>query len=253
MSDVPDLSTATLNGTLDAPELKGDGLFPRTRWSLVRRAAIVHTALGDWLGFYWYPLYAWARKRGASPEDAADGVQGFLARLCGNNLLAQADESRGRLRSWLLTSFSNYLAAEHAKTETVKRTVNIISAGIDWAGVEAAYSADAIQSTSPDHVYARTWALTLMDEALERVGDHYEKTGRRAMFEALLPALESPLADDTYEQLGPHLGVTGAALRQSAVRMRQRYRRALLDLASARLGITSEAQLGRELRSLLCK
>ena len=92
-----------------------------------------------------------------------------------------------------------------------------------------------------------------MDEALDSVGEHYEKTGRRAMFEALLPALESPLEDVTYEQLAVPLGATGAALRQSAVRMRQRYRRALLDLASARLGITSEAQLGRELRSLLCK
>ncbi len=253
MSDVPDLFTAIPEGAPDAPDRKGDGLFPRTRWSLVRRAAIVHTALGDWIGSYWYPLYAWARKRGASPEDAADGVQGFLARLCGNNLLAQADESRGRLRSWLLTSFSNYLAAEHAKTETQKRTVNLVAAGIDWASVEAAYSTDALESTSPDHVYARTWALTLMDEALDRVGDHYEKTGRWAMFEALLPALESPLEDVTYEQLAVPLGVTGAALRQSAVRMRQRYRRALLDLASARLGITSEAQLGQELRALLCK
>ena len=253
MSDVPNQLDAVPEDIPGAPILKSTGLFPRTRWSLVRRAAIAHTALGDWLGCYWYPLYAWARKRGASPEEAADGVQGFLARLCSNNLLAQADESRGRLRSWLLTSFLNYLAGKYTKTETLKRSVDIFSVGIDWDSVESAYSADAIHATSPDHVYARTWALTLMDEALDRVSDHYEKTGRRALFEALLPALESPLEDATYEQLAPPLGVTGAALRQAAVRVRQRYRRTLLDLASARLGITSEVLLGRELRELLCK
>ncbi len=253
MTDVSGNTTPDDDGNPNVAGAKNAGLFPRTRWSLVRRAAIVHTALGDWLGSYWYPLYAWARKRGASPEDAADGVQGFLARLCGNNLLAQADESRGRLRSWLLASFSNYLAAEHAKTTTLKRSVDIVSAGIDWSSVEEAYAADAIHATSPDHVYARTWAITLMEEALDRVGDHYEKSGRRAVFEALLPALESPLEEVTYEHLALSLGVTGAALRQTAVRMRQRYRRALLDLASARLGIVNEVQLAQELRSLLCK
>ena len=117
MTDVSGNTTPGDDGNPNLARAKNAGLFPRTRWSLVRRAAIVHTALGDWLGSYWYPLYAWARKRGASPEDAADGVQGF------------------------------------------------------------------------------------------------EKSGRRAVFEALLPALESPLEEVTYEQLAPSLGVTGVALR----------------------------------------
>ena len=101
------------------PHPAGSGLFARTRWSLVRRAAAgdagARGALGEWLGVYWYPLYAWARRRGLSPEDASDGVQSFLEKMCAQQLLARADITRGKLRSWLLKSFSNHLASEDTR------------------------------------------------------------------------------------------------------------------------------------------
>ncbi|MEK0450395.1 MAG: hypothetical protein RL088_2663 [Verrucomicrobiota bacterium] len=181
----------------DAGLHAGAALFPRTRWSLVRRASGGAGPLGDWIGFYWYPLYAWSRGRGASPEDAADGVQGFLEKLCARNLLAQADETRGKLRSWLLASFSNYLATEHTKSTRLKRGGIAERVRIDWGNVESAFATDLAADTQPDRVYARAWAITLLDEALERVGKHYEKTARQDLFAALLPALESPLAEDT--------------------------------------------------------
>ena len=103
----------------------------------------------------------------------------------------------------------------------------------------------------PDALYARTWALSLMEEALESVATHYAETNRTPLFDALLPALESPLPEDTYAQVATRLAMTPAALRQASVRLRQRYRRALLDLAALRLGITCEAALEDELRALL--
>ena len=233
----------------------GSGLFSRTRWSLVRRATVegnaAHGALDELLAIYWYPLYAWARRSGRLPEDASDGVQGFLGKVCAQNLIAKADADRGKLRSWLLRSFSNHLATEHERATRLKRGGDATHVYIDWTGAESAYLAEPALISSPEALYARTWALSLMEEALENVARHYGETDRAALFDALLPALESPLPEDTYAAVATRLAMTPAALRQASVRLRQRYRRALLDLAAARLGITSEAALEDELRALL--
>ena len=109
MTDVSGNTTPGDDGNPNLARAKNAGLFPRTRWSLVRGAAIVHTALGDWLGSYWYPLYAWARKRGASPEDAADGVQGFFEYLLSGELLRKARPGEGRFRNFLLVAFRRWL------------------------------------------------------------------------------------------------------------------------------------------------
>jgi RNA polymerase sigma-70 factor (ECF subfamily) len=233
----------------------GSGVFARTRWSLVRRASgdglVAHNALDELLTIYWYPLYAWARRRGLSPEDAGDGVQGFLGKVCERNLVAQADAERGKLRSWLLKSFSHFLITEHERSHRQKRGGDAAHVHIDWSGAETAYLAEPALTSTPEVLYARTWALSLMEEALEHVATHYAETNRGALFDALLPALESPLPDDTYADVAALLAMTPAALRQASVRLRQRYRRALLDLAAVRLGITSEAQLEDELLTLL--
>jgi RNA polymerase sigma-70 factor (ECF subfamily) len=230
-------------------------LFSRTRWSLVRRASRhdddSQEALGELLSIYWYPLYAWARRRGLSPEDASDGVQGFIHKLCDRKLLSQVEEGRGKLRSWLLRSFRNYLTDEAVRGRREKRGGGAEHVHIDWSGAENAYLAEPGLITSPDALYARTWALSLMDEALERVARYYTDSGRSALFEALLPALESPLPEQTYSMVAADLRMSPAAVRQSAVRLRERYRRTLLELAAIRLGVTSEAQLDQELRELL--
>ena len=233
----------------------GSGLFSRTRWSLVRRAAVEGNAalgaLDELLAIYWYPLYAWAGRGGRSPEAASDGVQDFLAKVCAQNLIARANGERGRLRSWLLKSFANHLASEHEQATRQKRGGDATHVPIDWTGAETAYLAEPALMSSPAALYARTWALSLMEEALERVATHYAETNRTPLFDALLPALESPLPEDTYAEVATRLSMTSAALRQASVRLRQRYRRALLDLAAIRLGITCEAQLEDELRALL--
>lgn len=229
----------------------GSGLFSRTRWSLVRRAAESRSALGELLAIYWYPLYAWARRSGRSHEDASDGVQDFLAKFCERNLVAQADAARGKLRSWLLKSFANHLATEHERATRQKRGGDATHVHIDWTGAESAYLAEPTLASSPEALYARTWALTLMEEALDRVATHYAETDRSPLFDALHPALESPFADTTYAEVAARLAMTPAAVRQASVRLRQRWCRTLRDIAGQRLGITCEAQLEEELRALL--
>lgn len=226
-----------------------------TRWSLVKRAAGIgdtaKDALGEILSHYWYPLYAWARRRGLTEEDAADGVQSFLKAVIADNLLARASEERGRLRSLLLTAFQRHLTSENRRTRAQKRGGGRVHLTIDWAGAESIYAGEPALRESPEALYARTWAISLMEEAVVRLTAHYEASGRGALLAALLPALEAPLPETTYAEVAASLNLSPGAMRNATLRMRKRYRLILLELASARLGITSEAALQTELRSLL--
>lgn len=227
------------------------GILRTTRWSLVRRACIGAKAMNEWASASWYPLYVWARRKECSPEDAADAVQEFLGKLCTGGLLGQADPSRGKFRSWILTGFTNHLRSRHARAARQKRGAGAEHLPLDPGEAESFYQQDIAGLGDPDKAYTRAWALTLMDEALERLELHFKSSGRDALFTALLPALERPLPDSTYEETAANLGLSGPALRQAAVRFRQRYRRLLLDVAGERLGITCEAKLSDELRELL--
>jgi RNA polymerase sigma-70 factor (ECF subfamily) len=222
-----------------------------TRWSLVRRAATGGAALDQWVAACWYPLYTWARRREWSPEDAADAVQDFLGKICTKGSLSQADPSRGRFRSWLLTAFGNHLSSRRSNGRRQKRGGGATHLSLDLDGVEVLYQTDMAGTTDPTQAYLRAWALSLMDEALARLSDHFAASGRGELFEALLPALENSPEETTYRETAAGLGLSAAALRQAAVRFRQRYRRLLLDVAGERLGITCEAQLAEELRELL--
>jgi RNA polymerase sigma-70 factor (ECF subfamily) len=229
-----------------------DSPLRTTRWSLVRRAAGGSVAdIDEWARACWYPLYAWARQKELSTDDAADAVQEFLGKICTRNLLEQADPARGRFRSWLLAGFSNHLSNRHSHALRQKRGGGLQHLSISRDKLETFYQTDMAAVNDAERAFSRAWALTLMDEALERLSDHYDSGGRKELFEALLPALESPLVETTYQDVAARLGMSGAALRQAAVRFRQRYRRLLLDVAGERLGITSEARLAEELREWL--
>ena len=224
-----------------------------TRWSLVRRAAgtgdAASHALGEILSHYWYPLYAWARRRGLSEEDAADGVQSFLAKACETQLLARAREERGRLRTWLLRCFQNFLANTADRSRAEKRGAGTVHLSIDRAGAESLYLNEPALTESPDALYRRAWAVSLMEEGLLHLAAHYHSAGRTALYDAILPALDGPLPDQGYAELAVTLGMTSTALRSAVFRMRHRYRDILGTLAAERLGVTSQAALAEELHS----
>jgi DNA-directed RNA polymerase specialized sigma24 family protein len=235
-----------------SPRKKESASLPITRWSLVQRAARGTAAdLDEWAGACWYPLYVWARQKELSTEDAADAVQDFLGKICTRNLLEQVDPARGRLRSWLLAGFTNHLSSLRSQSLRLKRGGGFRHLSVDRDGLEKFYQTDMSTVADAECAYSRAWALTLMDEALARLEAHYESGGRGELFGALLPALEAPLAETTYREAGARLGLSEAALRQAAVRFRQRYRRLLLDVAGERLGITCESRLAEELREWL--
>ena len=226
-------------------------MLATTRWSLVRRAATSGVALEEWVCSCWYPLYAWARQRKHPPEDAADAVQEFLGKICSRNLLSTVEPSRGKFRAWLLTGFPNHLSHGLRKATCQKRGSGAFHHHFDIQNLEQIYHHDMGEICDPAQAYTRAWAITLMDEALIRLEAYFKSRDQHNLFEVLLPALESPLSDTSYDEAAARLGMTGPALRQAALRFRQRYRKLLLDVAAERLGIHNEARLREELRELL--
>ena len=207
-----------------------DPHFAQTRWSLIQRvrdggdgAAV---ALGELCAAYWFPLYGWARRSGASPEDAEDLVQGFFSDVLRKHLFEKADAAKGRLRTFLLTAFRRYQRDACEKATALRRgadrTVSFDAmAGEEWYRAEPG-------TATPDAFYDRQWALALLDQAVSRLGGEYAKRGKAADFQQLRRYLTDP-GDAGYGRDAAALGLGEGAVKVAVHRLRERFRAALRE------------------------
>ena len=203
-------------------------VFATTHWSVVLAAGQQDTpqstaALEELCRTYWYPLYAYVRRRGYSPEDAQDLTQEFFARLLARQCLSQADRRRGRFRSFLLSSLNHFLIDEWHKVRTQKRggTQPILS--LDELDPEARYRLEPADPADADRLYERRWAMTLLDRVLARLQEELTAAGRQDLFNQVLPFLLGEKTGRTYAEVAATLGSTEGALKMSVHRMRERY------------------------------
>ncbi|RYD34083.1 MAG: sigma-70 family RNA polymerase sigma factor, partial [Verrucomicrobiaceae bacterium] len=225
-----------------------------TRWSLVRRAARQGDDTGmdreEFCRIYWYPLYAAARREGLPPEDACDAVQILFAEVVRKNLLGSAAPEKGRLRSWLLTVLRNQICDRRRAAGAAKRGGGIPLITLDAESAEAVWRHDPALQDDPATAWRRNLATAILDSAVEKLVDLYTSIGKTALVEALLPALEGPLPDQTYDQTAQRLRTTGGNLRMAVLRLRRRYQKMLRLTAAQALGVREGPELNAELRSL---
>ncbi len=196
---------------------------------------------------YWFPLYAYARRRGYPPADAEDLTQGFFERLLRLSSLAAATPEKGRFRSFLLGAMDNFIADEwdraHAQKRAAHKTISL-----DAAAAETRYLAEPATALAPDRLFERQWAITLLDSALERLFREYESSGRGSLFMELRFALTGDQSGVPYATLAERLNLSEAALRVAVHRLRQRYREMLrAEIADT---VTDEAEITEELNYL---
>jgi RNA polymerase sigma factor (sigma-70 family) len=165
-------------------------VFATTHWSVVLHAGKSDTtqardALGKLCQAYWFPIYAYARRRGRSPHDAQDLTQEFFARLLEQNWLAQADPERGRFRSFLLGALNHFLANQWRKDQAQKRGGGIQLEQLDTA--ESRYGNEPAADTTPEQQFDRKWAVTLLDAVLQRLRTEFEHENKSKMFDLLKP------------------------------------------------------------------
>jgi DNA-directed RNA polymerase specialized sigma24 family protein len=210
----------------------GDRQFAVTRWSLVlaagrRSSPDSRQALEVLCGTYWYPLYAYGRRRVADRHEAQDLTQAFFASLLERGALAAANRERGRFRSFLLTSFQHFLADEWDKAKAQKRGGGRRPLQLDFASGESRYSREPVDEVTPERLYEKQWALTFLDHVLRRLGDEYAAKGKSAQFEAIKPLLAGRGEKPGYEAAASRLGIGEPAVKVAVHRARRRYREIL--------------------------
>jgi RNA polymerase sigma-70 factor (ECF subfamily) len=207
----------------------GTALFTTTHWSVVLAARDTASpeadvALADLCRTYWYPLYAFVRRKGHNPHDAQDLTQAFFARLLEKNYVAQADRNRGRFRTFLLAALNHFLADEWDRTRRLKRGGGQEIISFDAASAEDRYRLEPVDQLDAAKLYERRWVTTLFDKVLARLEVEFREAGKGELFDGLKGSL---LAEDTvasYAQLGAGLGLSEDAVKQAVRRMRGRYR-----------------------------
>ena len=215
----------------DAPQRPA---FVTTHWSVVLTAGRsdtvrAHDALANLCQTYWYPLYAYVRRRGHSPEDAQDLTQAFFARLLERNWVGQADQQKGRFRSFLLSAMNHFLADEWDKARAQKRGGGILPVPLQFDTAETRYGHEPADNVTPEQNYERRWALTLLDTVLRRLRSEYEQEGKAELFTALNPCLVGDRTAQPYAELAVKLGISEGTVKSAVHRLRQRYRQLLRD------------------------
>lgn len=176
---------------------------------------------------YWYPLYAFARRRGLSADDAADLTQDFFGRLLRRDFLQTADPQRGRFRSFLLTIFKRYMGHQQQRDQAVKRGGGKRIFSLDPADGEQRYRFEPVEHCTAEQLYERRWAMTLLGNVLARLRQEYSDRGQAEFFQSARPWLTGDDAAGNYAAVSDRLAMSEGALRVAVFRLRDRYRELL--------------------------
>jgi DNA-directed RNA polymerase specialized sigma24 family protein len=228
-----------------------DDPFESTRWSLIlaardRGSSEARAALGELCRAYWYPLYAFIRHRGHDHDTAEDLTQTFFARLLESNDLVHVDRSKGKFRAFVLAACTHFLANERDRQRTRKRGGDRKLLSIDCALAERSYSLEPYHQLTPEALFTRRWAMTLLDQTIDDLRAEFTRDGQGERFEALKSTITGGRVP--YADLAARLNTTVGAVQVSVHRLRQRYREALRGRIAATLD--DPAQIDDEIRDL---
>lgn len=225
--------------------------FATTQWTLVLAArdgteGEAAQALEALCDAYWYPLYAYVRRRGHDQDAARDLTQAFFAELLGRDFLGSVDRSKGRFRAFLLASLGNFLSHERDRERALKRGGGVRPLPLDADTAETRYLREPADRLTPELVFERRWGLTVMERAMERL--RADASDEPERFERLRPCLTGS-EHASYREIAEALGLTESAVKAAVHRLRQRYGRLLRDEIAAT--VADPAEVDDELRHLL--
>ena len=204
-------------------------------------------ALAGLCSLYWYPLYAYVRRRGHGADEAHDLTQEFFARLLERDFLAGVDRGKGKFRAFLLAACSHFLANERDRVRAKKRGGGRAILSLSAADAEGRYSAEPADALTPEKLFERRWAMALLQQVMTRLRDEFEAKDKGRLFDRLRGFLVGEKGAG-YRQAADELGLSEGAVKVAVHRLRQRYR----ELLHAEIGRTVGApeEVEEEVRAL---
>lgn len=228
-------------------------IFATTHWTVVlaagkRNSPQAASALEELCRTYWFPLYAYVRRRGHNKEDAEDLTQAFFARLLEKNFPAGLDSEKGKFRAFLLASLKHFLANEWDKSQRQKRGGGETHLSLDWQTADTQFQVAATNEPSPDKAFDREWALALLAKVIERLQKECESDGKAKLFAQLKMFLTAGKGGTAQAEVAKALGMEEGAVRVAIHRLRKRYRELLRDEIAQTL--SDAADVDEEMRAL---
>jgi RNA polymerase sigma factor (sigma-70 family) len=209
-------------------ERNRDGRFRTTHWSMVvaagaRNSPRSEEALATLCQAYWYPLYAYVRRSGYDADRAQDATQAFFTQVMEKHYLRQADAQRGRFRSFILAALKHFLATERDRASALKRGGNKPALHLEIETAEGRYQREPANHETPERVFERRWALTMLERAFATLGDEYRRSGRAEIFEHLKDLLTAGKSEESYAQIGVALAMSEGAVKVAVHRLRRAF------------------------------
>jgi RNA polymerase sigma factor (sigma-70 family) len=227
--------------------------FTTTHWSVVLeaqgRSPAARAALEKLCRTYWRPIYGFVRRQGVGTEEAKDLTQGFFALLLERRDLDTVRKEKGRLRSYLLTSLKHFLASEQRRAMAIKRGKGQRLVPLEELSAIETIEMEPADHLSPDRLYERRWASTLMEQVLRRLKDEYSTAGNAALFDWLKQLLPDEPGAPSRAEIAARLGMTENAVWQALHRFRHRYQLLLREEISHTVAVASDIE--DELRHLI--
>jgi RNA polymerase sigma factor (sigma-70 family) len=209
--------------------------FAATRWTLVLAAARgcitprAAEAMAELCRVYWYPLYAYIRRRGHETHEAEDLTQEFFLRFLAKNYLATVDREKGKFRAFLLASLKHFLANEWDRSQTQKRGGGQTIVPISTVDAENRYRLEPWHDLTPERLFERRWALTVLEQVLARLDAEVSAESNQAVFARLKQYLTGGRESGSYAEAAAELGMSEGAVKTAVHRLRRRYRQILRD------------------------
>ena len=236
----------------DTPN-KQPSRFATTHWSLIVSAneggaTEVGGALETLCQTYWLPLYAFARRKTSSVDEAQDLTQAFFAELLEKEFLKSADPNRGRFRSFLLTAFKNFMSKQWEKNRAQKRGGGVSPLSLDFQSADSSISLEPEKGLTAEKIFDQQWVLALLNQIFARLQSEADESGQTDRFNALKGFVVGAPSGETYQSVADELGITVAAAKKAASRLRGRYRDLLREEISHT--VSNENEIDDEIRKL---
>jgi DNA-directed RNA polymerase specialized sigma24 family protein len=225
----------------------GPRVFATTHWSVVLAAGApdsvpARRALETLCRAYWYPIYVYVRRKGHGPDDAQDLTQEFFAQFIAKELLHLADRGKGRFRTFLLATLDHFLAREWNRAHRQKRGGQFSFVSLDEPSPEDRYKFEPVDHETPEKIFAKQWALAMLQNALAALEKECAAGGKGILFGEVRGVLSDEPDDGAYAGIGERLGMTEGAVRVAVHRLRRRYGELLRAEVAQTVGSAAEAE-----------